>query len=169
MLSLSQIAELRQYMAELTDRISNTIRTKPVKRKSKGLGSFEAPVNASGALADSIDFEIGEGEIKILANSYIDKLITGQPPGDFPPIFEIDNWLGRKGLPYSSFAVSNNIGKYGNSIFQEWQGAESNLLEDYVLNGEIRTEIVQNLIDRVQEYSIEAMTDKILEQFKKAA
>jgi hypothetical protein len=168
MLNIQQIQELNAYMAELVDRISNDIRTKPVKRRSKGLGKFEAPVNATGKLAESVEYQIGVGEIKVLAFDYIEKLITGQAPGNYPAIFEIDNWLGIKDLPYDAKSVSTGIGKFGNSIFQEWKGSESNLLENYIHNGEVKPEIVQALIDRVEQYSIDYITQQVLNSLKAA-
>jgi hypothetical protein len=168
MLSLYQVQELNQILSELTDNIANAIRTKQVKRRSKGLGQFEAPVNASGNLADSIEYEIGENEIRVMALSYIDNVIYGTPPGTKTEVSEIERWLAHKGLSYNPATVSQNIDRYGSSIWQEFQGSESNLLEDFITNGEINPEIINDIVQKVQSVSIENITEEILQKFKAA-
>jgi hypothetical protein len=164
-LSLYQIEELNKSLARLTAGLSDAIRNKPVKRSSKGLGSFESPVNASGALADSIEYEIGDNEIRILALDYIDSVITGTPPGSKPLVSNIEKWLAHKGLNYNPTSVSEGIDRYGSSIWQEWQGRESNLFEDFITNGELRPEILDEIIEAVESKSIQRITEEILTQF----
>jgi hypothetical protein len=166
MLSLQQVQELRNYLDELTERIKTAIETKPVRRKSKGLGSFSSPVTATGRLADSISYEIDDTQIRITALSYIDNVIYGTPPNASPrpTLMDIDNWLGIKGLPYSSFSVMRNLELYGSSIYQEFQGAESNLLEDFILNGEVRPEIPEQLAQRIMAVSIENVIEDLLKK-----
>jgi hypothetical protein len=168
MLSLFQIADLNDYLTSLSGDIAETIRTKPVQRYSKGLGSFEAPVNATGNLANSVEHTITENSVSILANDYINKLINGQAPGEFPTQFDIENWLSIKGLTYNPYSVINNIGFFGSTIYQQFKGQESNLLEDYIQNNQIDPEITEEVMNIVNRNLIDTITREMLEQFKAA-
>lgn len=131
---------------EFITQVRNAIRTKPIKRKTKAKGEFEAVANASGQLADSLRSEITENEINVYSLAYIDNLIYGQPPSRVnTTVFEIENWMNSKGLEYSATSVLDNLQQYGNSIFQKFGGSESNFLEDIDLTSHIET-VKQNLI-----------------------
>ncbi len=124
----------------------NAIQTKPVKRKTKAKGDFEAVVNASGNLANSPRIELTENELNIYVAGYIDQLIYGQAPSRVDTtVFEIENWMNSKGLEYSAVSVLDNLQKYGNSIFQKFNGEDSGLLSDINIEGSIE-KAKQNLI-----------------------
>lgn len=131
---------------EFIAQVKNSIRTKPIKRKTKAKGEFEAVANASGRLADSLRSEITEDEINVYSLAYIDSLIYGQAPSRInTTVFEIENWMNSKGLEYSATSILDNLQQYGNSIFQKFGGSESNFLEDIDLTSHIET-VKQNLI-----------------------
>lgn len=131
---------------EFIAQVKNAIRTKPIKRKTKAKGDFEAVANASGQLADSLRSEISENEINVFALAYIDSLIYGQAPSRVnTTVFEIENWMNSKGLEYSATSVLDNLQQYGNSIFQKFGGSESNFLEDIDLTPHIE-QVKQNII-----------------------
>lgn len=131
---------------EFINQVRNAIKNKPIKRKTKAHGEFEAVANASGRLSDSLRSEITENEINVYSLAYIDNLIYGQAPSRVnTTVFEIENWMNSKGLEYSATSVLDNLQQYGNSIFQKFGGSESNFLEDIDLSSHIET-VKQNLI-----------------------
>jgi hypothetical protein len=170
MLSLAEVQELNQYLTELTERIADTIRNKPIKRHTGMKGSFEAPVSASGNLADSIEYEIGDNQITILANSYIDNVLFGTPPGrSSATLSEIELWIAHKGLDLTPHGVLRGLELNGSSIWQEWQGAETNLLEDFVRGNEVNPEILKELSDRVAQKGMDKFIEEMLTSLNKAA
>lgn len=132
--------------------VQTAIRTKPIKRKTQSKGDFESVANASGQLADSLRLEITENEINVYSLAYIESLIYGKPPGPVDSsVFDIENWMINKGIEYSAVSIMENLQKFGNSIFQKFQGAESNFLEDV------------NITDHVQKVKEQLITKKINE------
>ena len=135
-----------QLANDFISQVKVAIKTKPIPRKTKAQGEFSSVVNASGRLADSLRSEITENEINVYALAYIDNLIYGQAPSRVETsVFEIENWMIDKGLEFNAVSVLNNLQQYGNSIFQKFQGSESNFLEDIDLTSHIET-VKKNLI-----------------------
>lgn len=128
------------------------IKTKPIPRKTKAQGEFSSVVNASGRLADSLRFEITEGEVRVYALAYIDNLIYGQAPSRVETsVFEIENWMIDKGLEFNAVSVLNNLQQYGNSIFQKFQGGNSGLLDDIDLTSHIEKIKEQLILKKITE------------------
>lgn len=122
------------------------IETKPIQRKTKAAGEFASVVNASGNLANSPRIELTETELNIYVAGYIDELIYGQAPSRVDTtVFEIENWMNSKGLEFSAVSVLDNLQKFGSSIFQKFNGANSGLLEDINIEGSVN-KAKQNLI-----------------------
>ena len=61
---------LKRWGITLTDQLVNDIKTKMIQRRGVN-GSFASPVNASGALADSIKYTIDGYRLKVQGNDYI--------------------------------------------------------------------------------------------------
>jgi hypothetical protein len=152
------IFEQEQFEQLAEDFISQAkvaIKTKPIKRKmvikdeggQPSFKSFEAVANTSGKLADSLRYEISENEINVYAFSYFDSLVYGKAPSRLDAtVFEIETWMAQKGIEsISSATIMNNIQEFGTSIFREFQGRESNFLEDIDMTSHIET-VKQNLI-----------------------
>ena len=128
----------KQLAEDFIGQVQNAIRTKPIKRKTNAKGDFESVANASGRLADSLRLEISDNEINVYSLAYIDSLIYGKPPGPVESsVFDIENWMISKGVEYNALSIMDNLQKFGNSIFQKFQGAESNFLEDINLNDHV--------------------------------
>ena len=152
-------------MDELCERIANTIRTKPIKRHTDVKGGFESPATASGNLANSIDYEIGDNEIRVMAASYIDNVLFGTPPGrSSATLSEIERWIAHKGLDLTPHGVLRSLENNGSSIWQEWNGQETDLLSEYVNNGIVNPEIIEELKRRVSEKSITTFIEELLKE-----
>lgn len=118
---------------ELVRQIQYAIKNKPVERTGRRGGqsyNFQSVVNATGRLHDSVQSENYEDGVRVTALEYIETLIYGRKPGSIPPITAIEQWQAAKGVGGDSFTIAQSIGRYGSTIWQRFQGAESNLLED---------------------------------------
>ena len=83
----------------------------------------------SGETAAAIRMEVdSEGNIlTIFGPEHIDTLETGRGPtkrsGPGDVIKGIKEWVARKGLDISPFAIAVNIHKHGNTLFRQLKGA----------------------------------------------
>jgi hypothetical protein len=136
------------------EEVKKAILTKPIKRKSlHNPDGFEAVVNASGRLHDSIHSIVTEEAIEVYALSYIDNLIYGQPPGASVQLTEIEQWLEAKGLDYNPRTVTKNIRQVGTSIWNEFNGENSGLLLDIPVAEkieEMKSKLMLRSIDEVK-------------------
>jgi hypothetical protein len=165
MLSIFEQALFQDLANDFIGQVKNAIKNKPVRRKTKAKGSFSATVNASGKLADSLRVEIDDEGLSVICLAYIDQLVYGAPPQRIETsVFEIERWLAIKGLDYNPVNVMTNLQKYGSSIFQEHQGANSGLLEDVNIEEKVR-----KVRERLTLKMIEEISSQIIEQFKIAA
>ena len=151
-----------QILTELADwyvaEVRKAIETKPIKRRSKGLGDFEAVANNTGMLAKSLRRELTNEAVNVYAMSYIDKLVFGQQPGTFTsPLYEIEQWLAQRGLEYNSATIAQNIDRYGSSIYQRYQGANSGLLDDIPLLDKIEQVKKQLALKKIEDIRTEIM------------
>src|SRR5688572_2784368 len=91
MLSLVDQYELKIIADDFISQVKNAIRTRMIRRRSRrpGVGIFEAAVNASGKLAESVHAEWTDEGVEIKCLEYIDKLIYGQAPGQAPNVSDI--------------------------------------------------------------------------------
>jgi len=165
MLTIFEQVLFQDLANDFISQVKNAIKSKPVKRKTKAKGSFSAPVNASGRLADSLRIELDDEGLSVICLSYIDQLVYGAPPQRIETsVFEIERWLAVKGLDYNPVNVMNNLQKYGSSIFQEHQGANTGLLENVNIDEKIKRVREQLTLKMIDEIS-----SQIIEQFKVAA
>jgi hypothetical protein len=133
---------LKQFANDLIPEIINAIKTKKVARQSVRWDMaarqyiyrrFEAVVNASGRLADSVQDVYGDDQLKIICEGYIDKLIFGQEPGEPVDDSSILRWMDDKGLASSqrgAALIGTKINRFGSSIWIEHQGKDSGLFAD---------------------------------------
>ncbi len=156
---------LKDFSQWYIDHVKHAIETKPIKRKGKGTGEFEAVVNASGRLANSLRDELTDEQLNIYALAYIDKLVFGEAPrqSNFA-LFEIEQWLAVKGLDYNPVSVATNIDRFGSTIWQQHQGGNSGLLADIPLAERIE-QLKQSLILR----NTEQLIQDLLQPFREEA
>lgn len=145
--------------------VKNAIRTKKVTRKSKAKGKFSSEVNATGRLAESLRMEIDDNGVSIFCLAYIDHLVYGAPPQRIEAsVFEIENWLIAKGLEFNAINVMGNLQRFGSTIFQEHQGADSGLLTDVSFESKL-----QQVKEKLTLKMVEEISSQITEQFNYAA
>jgi hypothetical protein len=155
---LTEFAE--SYIAEF----KKAIETKAIQRSTPTTAGFSSVANASGNLANSGEFTIASNTLNILANDYLYFIIYGRnkqnSPRSKPPIANIKQWLIDKGLTQlSPWAVVNAINKNGSSIYQQWKGQPSGVLEDIPLD-----KLLEDLQNGLGERYIQETTTKILKE-----
>lgn len=162
MLSLEQLNVINNFANEFIELIRVAIKTKPIKRVSRRQVNgkfvdtkFEAPVNASGNLANTLRYEITDTSLSIWANDYIYDLVYGKKPSQVD-ITTIKNWLNDKGISeidtnQDTLArlVSTKIARFGSSIYLATQGNNSGLL-DNILSEQIKSEYNANFAKAVE-------------------
>lgn len=140
----------------VTEGIRNALLTIPIKRKTPAQGSFSAVASATGKTAGSVNYRIDEKGVEIFADINIENILTGTPPGYYPPINDIDYWLAAKGLDLSPHSISNAIFRNGTSIWQEFQGSNSG-----VLDGVLNQDIIDKLVDDLAKFTIKGIMEDI--------
>lgn len=137
MLTQTEIQQLNKLASEFITEVQNAIKNKPIERTGRRQGqpyNFSSVANATGKLHDSLASEIYENGIRVTAFHYIEFLIYGRKPGKMPPVTAIEQWQSAKGVGGDGNTIAQSIGKYGTTIWQRFQGAESNFLEDINLD-----------------------------------
>ena len=168
MLTNAEQEVIREFGETLKYKLAEAIRSKPIRRRTPAQGSFEAPVNASGRLAESVESVLEGNTLNIKANDYIWYLVFGRPPtssmgsGEVYPA--IVQWLEDKGLDISPYAVTHNIHKYGTSIWQEHQGNESGLIDDILTQ-----QAIDELADKLVSVLDDGIRIQLFNAFEKAA
>ena len=121
---------------ELAEKIiavmQDNIRNKPIKRRTPSRGQFESVVDASGDLANSLTYQIDGYTLNILANEYWRSVVYGKEPGEIPDVAKIAEWMQNKSVTGNPSSIAMNIGLFGNSIFQEFNGEDSGLFSEAV-------------------------------------
>lgn len=115
---------LNKWGIKLTEQLVNDIQNKLILRQG-ARGQFSSPVNASGALADSIKYTIDGYRLKVQGNDYIYYLQYGRKPGGRPPIKAIRQWIDDKGITPEkgskdslAWAIAKKIEKEGTTIYK---------------------------------------------------
>jgi hypothetical protein len=88
---------LEKFGITATEALVNAIKTKLIERQGAS-GGFRSVVNASGRLADSIDFVVTGSRLTIRGDDYIYYLENGRKPGKRPPKDVIRKWIDDKGI-----------------------------------------------------------------------
>lgn len=116
---------LEKFGITATEALVNAIKTKLIARRGAS-GSFNSVVNASGRLADSIDFVVTGSKLTIRGEDYIYYLENGRKPGKRPPKDVILKWIDDKGIvprdgiskDSLAFLIGRRMAKEGSTIYQ---------------------------------------------------
>ena len=115
---------LNKWGIKLTEQLVNDIQNKLILRQG-ARGQFSSPVNASGALADSIKYTIDGYRLKVQGNDYIYYLQYGRKAGGRPPIKAIRQWIDDKGITPEkgskdslAWAIAKKIEQEGTTIYK---------------------------------------------------
>jgi len=147
---------LTKYGNTIIERLRNDIKNKPLPRR----GGDSYPVNASGKLADDLNFTVEDGVLKIYANKYIYYLVYGRKPNKNQDPAKVKAWVGwagstflkdwveAKGLSISPFAVAYSIAKKGNSFNPQGSTLLSDIINDSMVNN-LKSEIFLTMSDNI--------------------
>lgn len=135
---------LNDYGAKLVARLQNDIRNKQVTK-------FGA-VNASGNLANSIQYTVQDYKLTITGADYIYYLQFGRKPGKRPPTSVIRQWIDEKGINPTdiskdslAFLIARKIGEEGTEIHKQGGSDLVSSIFNEALQREIETSF-ENLI-----------------------
>ena len=129
---------------EIIQRFKEAIRSKPIPRKSAYKGEFSAVANASGRLAESAEVIIDDYSLKLIAFDYWQTLAYGRAPGSVPNVDSIQEWIINKNLDLNANSTALNIGFFGTTIWQKFQGANSGIFSEVV-----NESIIEMISDRL--------------------
>jgi hypothetical protein len=116
---------LEKFGITATEALVNAIKTKLIERQGAN-GSFRSVVNASGRLADSIDYVVTGSRLTIRGNDYIYYLENGRKPGKRPPKDVIRKWIDDKGIvprdkiskDSLAYLIARKMGEEGSTIYK---------------------------------------------------
>lgn len=116
---------LEKFGITATEALVNAIKTKLIERQGAN-GSFRSVVNASGRLADSIDYVVTGSKLTIRGDDYIYYLENGRKPGKRPPKDVIRKWIEDKGIvprdniskDSLAFLIARKMGQEGSTIYK---------------------------------------------------
>jgi hypothetical protein len=116
---------LEKFGITATEALVNAIKTKLIERQGAS-GSFRSVVNASGRLADSIDYVVTGSRLTIRGNDYIYYLENGRKPGKRPPKDVIRKWIDDKGIvprdniskDSLAYLIARKMGEEGSTIYK---------------------------------------------------
>jgi len=131
---------LSKYGLQISKQLVEDIKSKPVTK----FGS----VNASGKLANSINFIVQDGKLQVKGLDYIYYLEKGRKAGKAPPRKVIEQWIVDKGIISDistkslAFLIQRKIAREGTTIAQQG-GSDlvSGILTDKLL-GEIKSDLI---------------------------
>jgi hypothetical protein len=116
---------LEKFGITATEALVNAIKTKLIERQGAS-GGFRSVVNASGRLADSIDYVVTGSRLTIRGNDYIYYLENGRRPGKRPPKDVIRKWIDDKGIvprdniskDSLAYLIARKMGEEGSTIYK---------------------------------------------------
>jgi hypothetical protein len=176
MLTLSQQILIEQFAQKVITDLKIILKTKPIPRKSvkyengvRKESTFQAPVSASGKLANSLRYEITDTQLVIYSEDYIYFSVYGRKPsvnGTKPGklIDSIKQWIKDKPIISDisenqlAYLITRKIHREGSSIYL-FSGKKNTGLLDNV----ITTEMIKEFNDKFTK-QIEA---DIAAEFKK--
>lgn len=135
-------AVLTKYGEMIVAQLKSDIKNKPLPRR----GGQSYVANASGKLANSINFKVENGTLKVYADSYIYFLIYGRKRNQNQDPKSIKAWVGwagstflkdwveAKGISISPFAVAYSIAKKGNSLNPQGSTLLSDVINETMIN-----------------------------------
>jgi len=140
-ISVFEKQAIKEFADEYVKQFKKAIHKKKVARRRTLLPTrFSRPVNTTGKLAKSIKYKIStSGELFFTTEDYLYWLIYGRKPNSkMPPIAAISAWMKSKGIKsdkedkygVSPWAIAKSIAKNGSTIYRNYKGETSNLLND---------------------------------------
>jgi hypothetical protein len=120
---------LEKFGITATEALVNAIKTKLIERQGAS-GGFKSVVNASGRLADSIDYVVTGSRLTIRGNDYIYYLENGRKPtkggGNGQLKVAIRQWIDDKGIVPKdgiskdslAFLITRRIHREGTTIYK---------------------------------------------------
>jgi hypothetical protein len=138
-----------EILTALGTRITSKLKEDIEKKRVTKYGA----VNASGALRDSVRFEVEKGVLRVYALDYSFYLEKGRKPGKFPPREPIINWIKSKGLSFDipinslAFLIQRKIAQKGTTIFEQG-GSDlfSGVINEQMIEG-LKSDLFEALID----------------------
>lgn len=125
---------LKEFAEKYKLGVQNAIKKKKIARRRTLLPTrFSTPANNTGKLAKSIKYRIGSnGSLRFSSEDYLYQIIYGRKADNKqPPISAIEAWMASKGITgVSPWAIAKSIAKNGTSIYRNYKGNPSNLLND---------------------------------------
>ena len=160
---------IRQFAEEYILQFKKAVETEKIKRVTPSKGGFVSVANASGKLANSGEWKFDGVHLDIAVNSYVRYIIFGrgarqggEKNNNKPPFTEIEQWMKEKGISgVSPWAIINAIAKNGSSIFQQFRGQPSNLLDNIPLD-EMINELAEKLLTDIGNN----ITTEVLNEYK---
>lgn len=130
----------------------------------------ELGMRASGDFANSLEVE-GKGlTVKLFGFDYVEYLVDGRGPGNFPPISAIEQWIDDKGLSAVeadisvsslAFLIARKIANEGTEYFK--QGGTD------LLDSVITPQRIQSIIDKVSVFRVAEFTSRFTNLFQELA
>lgn len=163
-LSIWEEQTLINLANKFIEQVKEAIYNKPVERYTERMGNFRAPVNATGRLAASVQYDFIDNAIEVSCFSYVHYLLYGRRPGGIPPVNKIEDWIKVKGFQANPYAVAISIAENGTSIWQRWKGENSGLFDDVDIDTELK-----DLEEKLSQRYVSELADVIVKEFKIAA
>jgi hypothetical protein len=156
MLTLSQQVLIEQFAQKVITDLKIILKTKPIPRKSvkyengvKKESTFQAPVSASGKLANSLRYEITDTQLVIYSEDYIYFSVYGRKPsvnGTKPGklIDSIKQWIKDKPITSDisenqlAYLITRKIHREGSSIYLFSGKKNTGLLDNVITNEMIK-------------------------------
>jgi len=168
MLTLSQQVLFENFAKSVIEQIKIILKTKNIPRKSvryeggeRTESTFAAPVQSSGRLAASLNFEITDDAILIKGEGYIYTLIYGRKPTSSKGTWksaneDIKKWIRAKGIQADisenqlAYLITRKITREGNSIYL-FSGSKNSGLLNNVLTDALKKEFNSNFTKSVKD------------------
>lgn len=170
-LNFAQMAALQRFAENVIRELQDAIRNKPISNFKT------SPVDASGKLHDSLEWDFTEDGLVILANDYIYHLEYGRKPtaegaaagGMGESLYDqILKWMNVKGIfnlnmtqESLAFLITRKIHKEGTTIWRENKGEPSGLLESA-----INDDAILDLSDELAISMVSLVTSEILKDIE---
>lgn len=171
MLTFVEQAAFQRFAENIIRQLQDAIRNKPISN----FGT--SPVDASGRLHDSLEWDFTDDGVQILANDYIYYLEYGRKPtesgssssGSGESLYDqILKWMNAKGIfnlnmtqESLAFLITRKIHREGTTIWRQHKGEPSGLLESA-----INDNAIADLSDELGNSLISLVTSEILKDIE---
>lgn len=127
----------------------------------------ELGMRASSQWERSLEVEVKDLKGIIYGEPYTEQLVNGRPPGKFPPVAAIRQWIIDKGINYLgkesnlnslAFLIARKIAREGTWYFKKG-GTD-------LISSVITAERIQKILDEVSYYHVDYMVSEITSFFE---